>query len=437
MKHDYTNELELKSLLIRIKNTRKKDGTEKTSKTNVRTDLETIKKNKRINKYIKWYTNILSKKFKNFKKAKDVQQHLKEKIIKLSEDCLVDKFSYEKFGTIIIKMVNHIMTKGQFRGYSYQDDFVSDSVFKILKYLDNFDGTSCNFSYLSPNIIGGSFSENFGIVGKGKIVLLKYDNINLKPFKEMYFEKGITCFKFNRINDNIIHVGDVEGKLITINYNNQIKEEIFSNKIYQAEITSLNIGKISNNLLLSTSLDNSSKIIDLNNNKIVLNIQNYSKKGFTSNSIDYKTPNIISLSTNDGTVLLFDIKNCVKPIKCLISNNPILSMDFNPFNATFAVGESNGIINIYDLRNDKNIPISTLTGHQLAVKEIKFSPFQQNLLCSCGFDMNINLWDVQYSLPIKCYKHHTEFVTGIDFSNYNQNIISSISFDKTLDIFSI
>ena len=106
-------------------------------------------------------------------------------------------------------------------------------------------------------------------------------------------------------------------------------------------------------------------------------------------------------------------------------------MDFNPFNATFAVGESNGIINIYDLRNDKNIPISTLTGHQLAVKEIKFSPFQQNLLCSCGFDMNINLWDVQYSLPIKCYKHHTEFVTGIDFSNYNQNIISSISFDKS------
>ena len=307
----------------------------------------------------------------------------------------------------------------------------------ILKYLDNFDGTSCNFSYLSPNIIGGSFSENFGIVGKGKIVLLKYDNINLKPFKEMYFEKGINCLKFNRVNDNIIHVGDVEGKLITINYNNQIKEEIFSNKIYQAEITSLNIGKISNNLLLSTSLDNSSKLIDLNNNKIVLNIQNYSKKGFTSNSIDYKTPNIISLSTNDGTVLLFDIKNCVKPIKCLIFNNPILSMDFNPFNATFAVGESNGIINIYDLRNDKNIPISTLTGHQLAVKEIKFSPFQQNLLCSCGFDMNINLWDVQYSLPIKCYKHHTEFVTGIDFSNYNQNIISSISFDKTLDIFSI
>ena len=44
MKHDYTNELELKSLLIRIKNTRLADGTTKTSQTNVRSDEETIQK---------------------------------------------------------------------------------------------------------------------------------------------------------------------------------------------------------------------------------------------------------------------------------------------------------------------------------------------------------------------------------------------------------
>ena len=288
----------------------------------------------------------------------------------------------------------------------------------IIKYIDNFDGTSCNFSYISPDILGGSFSENFGIVGKGKIVLLKYEINLLKPFKEIYFEKGIKCFKFDRINNNVIHAGDVEGKLITINCNyNNIKDDIFVNKIFQGEITSLNIGKISKNLLLSTSTDNSAKLIDLNNNKLLLNIQNYSKKGFTYNSIDYKTPNLISLSTNDG--------------------NPILSIDFNHYNASFAIGQSNGIIEIYDLRNDKNIPVSTLTGHQLAIKELKFSPFKENILCSCGYDMNINLWDIQYSIPIKSYNHHTEFVTGIDFSNFNQNILSSISFDKSLDIFNI
>jgi peroxin-7 len=308
----------------------------------------------------------------------------------------------------------------------------------IIKYTDNFDGTSCNFSYLSPNILGGSFSENFGIAGRGKIVLLKYyDNI-LKPLKEIYFEKGINCFKFNRISDNIIHLGDTEGKLITIkiDYNN-LKEEISLIKIFQSEITYLNTGKISKNLLLSTSTDNTAKIIDINNNKILLNISNYSKKGFTSNSIDYKTPNLISLSTNDGTVLFFDIRNPTKPIKCMIFNNPILSIDFNQFNSNFSIGESNGIIDIYDLRNDKNIPVTVLNGHHLAVKQLKFSPFNQNILCSCGYDMNIYLWDIKFSLPVKSYKHHSEFVTGIDFSNFNPNILSSISFDKSLDIFNI
>ena len=188
---------------------------------------------------------------------------------------------------------------------------------RFIKYIDNFDGTSCNFSYLSPNIIGASFSENFGIAGKGKIVLLQYDNKELKPLKEKYFDKGINCIKFSRINKNMIYAGDMEGKLIFLYFSNNDLEQdkIIINKIHQREITSLSIGKQNKNLLLSTSTDNSAKIIDINSNTLFLNIQNFFKKGITSNSIDYKTANIISLSSNDGFVLLFDISNIKKPIK--------------------------------------------------------------------------------------------------------------------------
>ena len=314
---------------------------------------------------------------------------------------------------------------------------------RIIKYIDNFDGTSCNFSDLSPNIIAASFSENFGIAGKGKIVLLQYDNkmLNplLKPLKEKYFDKGINCLKFSRIKINLIHAGDMEGKLIFLDFsnNNLEQDKIIINKIHQSEITSLNIGKINKNLLLSTSTDNSAKLIDLNNNKLILNIQNFFKKGITSNSIDPKTANIISLSSNDGFVLLFDIRNIAKPIKCFSFNNPIMTTDFNYYDSTFTIGESNGIITLYDLRKSNNNPLITLTGHQLANKEIKFSPFHKNILCSCGYDMNINLWNVEYSTPIKTFKHHTEFVTGIDFSPFEPNILSSISFDKCLDIFNV
>ena len=309
----------------------------------------------------------------------------------------------------------------------------------IIKYIDNFDGTSCNFSYLSPNLIGASFVENFGIVGKGKIILLKKDNNCLYPFKEKYFNKGINCIKFNRINNNILHAGDMEGKLILLNYsNNSMNEDkIIIQKLHQDEITSLNIGKINKNMLLSTSMDNSAKLFDINSNKLVLTIQNYFKKGITYNSMDYKNPNIISLCSNDGFVLLFDIRDIKKPIKCFSFNNPIMTTDFNYYDASFIIGESNGIITLYDLRQSNNNPLITFIGHQLANKEIKFSPFNQNIICSCGYDMNIFLWDVKYSTPIKVFKHHTEFVTGIDFSPLEPSTLASISFDKTLDIFKI
>ena len=306
-------------------------------------------------------------------------------------------------------------------------------------YIDNLDGAACNFSYLSPSIIGASFVENFGIIGKGKIILLNFDNKSVKPFKEKFFDEGINCIKFNRISNNIIHAGDVEGKLIILNYSNNYADEdkIMIEKIHQGGITSLNTGKINKNLLLSTSLDNSSKIFDINANKLVLSIQNFFKKGITSSSIDYKTPNIISLCSNDGYVLLFDIRNISRPIKCFSFNNPIMTCDFNYYETSFSIGESNGMITLYDLRQSNNNPLNTFIGHHLATKEIKFSPFHKNILCSCGYDMNINVWDVKYSTPIKTFKHHTEFVTGIDFSPLESNILSSISFDKNLDIFKI
>lgn len=167
MKHHYTNELELKSLIIRVKQTRKTDNTVKSSQTLARTDKETIKKNNIINKYIKWYTKILNRKNTNIdtSKVKRVQNKLKDKVIKLSEDCCIDKNTYERFGYVIMQMISHIMTKSQFRGYSYQDDFTSDAVYKILKYLDNFDHTKISkisgqnvssFSYITQ-IIHNSF----------------------------------------------------------------------------------------------------------------------------------------------------------------------------------------------------------------------------------------------------------------------------------------
>lgn len=147
LKHNYTSELELKSLLIRIKNDRENIGT--------------IDHNARINKYIIWHTLINNKKYLVPLKRNNVKARLKDKIVELSEITRTDQKSYERFGEIILLMVKNILKKPQFSGYTYKDDFYSDAVYKILKYLGNFNhllisditGTNVNaFAYISQII---------------------------------------------------------------------------------------------------------------------------------------------------------------------------------------------------------------------------------------------------------------------------------------------
>lgn len=147
LKHNYTNEIELKSLLIRIKNERGEIGS--------------YKYNTRINKYIKWFISINSKKYDPPSKRNRLKALLKKKIVQYSETTRIDNESYERFGQIILLMIKNILKKPQFSGYTYRDDFYSDAVYKILKYLGNFDhnlisertGTPVNaFAYISQII---------------------------------------------------------------------------------------------------------------------------------------------------------------------------------------------------------------------------------------------------------------------------------------------
>lgn len=144
LKHDYTCELELKSLAIREKN----------SKLN---NFDT-KYNNRINELVKTYVNLNNSKHP---KAKSLQQKLKERIVKLSEVTNIDRNSHEKFGEIVLLMIKNILRKPNFSSYTWRDDFYSYSTFRVLRYIHNFDHTKLSqrtnlpvnaFSYISQII---------------------------------------------------------------------------------------------------------------------------------------------------------------------------------------------------------------------------------------------------------------------------------------------
>lgn len=146
-KVNYLSELELKSLIIRVKNAHISNNTVKTGKTVVDNSHDSIKNNSRINRMIKWYISLEKN---DGKKAKALRRKLKEKIISLSEQTSIDKLSYEIFGSLILKIISHIISQNKFSGYSYHDEFTSDAIQKILKYSDNFDHTKISKTTKQP-----------------------------------------------------------------------------------------------------------------------------------------------------------------------------------------------------------------------------------------------------------------------------------------------
>lgn len=214
MKHNYTNELELKSIIIRIQTARKLSKTERSSKTITVNSPKNIRDNRKINKYIKLLSSISKKSETDKERFYAFKAKVTDFIIKKSENTPVDNLNYERFGSIIMEMVRHILTKPQFRGYTYYDDFMSDSVFKILKYLDNFDHTIISkrsgepvkaFAYISQIITNSIIF----IISKNK--------------KEQDFIKQQLSIQFN--NDNILEPWEVKKK--TEETLNKEEKEVF------------------------------------------------------------------------------------------------------------------------------------------------------------------------------------------------------------------
>ena len=189
IRHDYTNEVELKSLAMREKNKFYNVGTQDA--------------NAEINSLIQEYLA-----------TKDPK--LKDIIFDLSKDTQIDKNSHERFGEIVLLMVKKILTKPNYSGYSWVDEFYSTSCYRVFKYIHNFDfekkskrtnqGVSA-FSYITQIIImsilevinknnkskkdaeryAEMHNSDFGIYGQSKSESTYMHEI--EPAKEIIIEK--------------------------------------------------------------------------------------------------------------------------------------------------------------------------------------------------------------------------------------------------------
>lgn len=101
-----------------------------------------------------------------------------------------------------------------------------------------------------------------------------------------------------------------------------------------------------------------------------------------------------------------------------------------------ATGGSDGLIRGWDLRN-LSTPFFELDDCECAVRRVKFSPFDSNILASVSYDHAARIWNWQQDCEaIETIIDHTEFNYGLDWNRLVPNQLADCGWDSLVNVFS-
>jgi peroxin-7 len=301
------------------------------------------------------------------------------------------------------------------------------------RYIGEFEGYSCKFSPFSPNLIACAFSQYYGFVGNGRLSIFSPNQTTgvLEEIQRFNTNNGIFEIEWSEVNENQILTGSGDGLLRLWDLNHKLP--ILAIQEHIGEIYGVGWNHAVTNLVASGGMDKTVRIYDIAKGVSILTLVEH-REVVHCVTWHPTLSNIVASASTDQTVKLWDIKSG-KAIKTLGCQSEALSCDFNKYENTIAVANSDRSISLFDLRATGDIPLAEFTGHQLTCRKVAFSPFFPNILASVGYDMNVILWDIKKSALLNVFKHHREFVIGVDFSLFDKKKMATTGWDRSLYVF--
>ncbi|PVV05426.1 hypothetical protein BB560_000053 [Smittium megazygosporum] len=319
-------------------------------------------------------------------------------------------------------------------------DFVSwDSLKTKWKLLSQgFKGQSVKFSPFHRNVLAGAGSANFGLVGNGQVGVYSFDgNSNQFSLNKRYStQAGIYDIAWSENHENQLVSASSDGMIMLWDINIPDKP-IYIWKGHDREVMCVKWNYISKEMFLSASWDSTLKLWKPGVETPLGVFAGHSGCVYDIAWNPSNNNSFVSCS-EDKTIKLHDLSNNSMPVMTLTGHSDqVLSVDWNKYSHSNIVSSSaDKSVKMWDLRNPR-FPVLQLGPFEFPYKKVLCSPHHKDLIATCGYNMNVIIWNISLMKPVLIHDDHKEFVFGIDWSLFYPSLLTSYSWDENIDLFEL
>lgn len=308
-----------------------------------------------------------------------------------------------------------------------------------------FQCCSVEFSPFHEGRLAVATAQYFGIIGNGRQYILEMGpDGHLRESRNFLTQEGLYDCSWSEVNENQLVSASADGSLKLWDTMTSDDYPIAHWHEHQAEASSVDWNLVGKNTFLSSSWDGSIKHWDPTRPSSLATYLGHDGSCVYNAVWSPRHATRFLSCAADGSVRVWDasLPPSLPPAMGLggggmeggmvqvvrAHEGEVLTADWDKYNEW--VVYSGGVdrsVKIWDLRQP-SLPLSFLHGHGFAVRRLKASPHQGELIGSVSYDMSFRLWGAAREVW-RC-EYHTEFVQGLDFDLFMPGRIATCSWDR-------
>ncbi|CAD6502309.1 BgTH12-02544 [Blumeria graminis f. sp. triticale] len=302
----------------------------------------------------------------------------------------------------------------------------------MLEYrTQGYNGYAIKYSPFFDNRLAAATAANFGLVGNGRLYILRLTDKGIIHEKWFDTQDSIYDTAWSEIHENqlLAACGDGSVKLFdTLAPDFPVQNFHEHNK----EVYAVSWNQVTKDTFLSSSWDGTIKIWSPNRPQSLLTLPTHSCT--YSSTFSPHSPSIVSSVSSDSHLRIFDLRTSPSSSNHLVTLIPIhtstapnslissisnpsecLTHDWNKYNGSvIATGGVDQVIRTFDLKAPKSGPVMVMRGHRYAIRKLAWSPHVSDIIISGSYDMSVRIWSDKIG-EIGVMMNHTEFATGVDW----------------------